>query len=167
MLPVIEAASLRPTPSRIRETLFNWLMHDIRGATCLDAFAGSGALSVEALSRGATSIVLLEKDPHIYAQLTQNLKPFLQHGLSLIQDDAIHYLEKHTAQFDIVFLDPPFNSDLLSHCLQSLASRPILKSQGLVYIESASPVSLDPLHWICLHDKKAGQVYYGLYQKVI
>lgn len=164
-LPVLEHPSLRPTPNRIRETLFNWLMHDIQNAYCLDAFAGSGALGCEALSRGANSVVLLEKDLRLYVHLKKTLTSLEKKGLTLIHTDAIHYLETTSNQFDIVFLDPPFQSSLLPDCIHQLTTRPVLKPQGLLYVESAESLLLDEIRWQEIHYKKTGKVYYGLFQK--
>jgi len=157
---------LRPTPSRVRETLFNWLMHDIRGALCLDAFAGSGALGFEAFSRGALSVTLLEKDPHAFMALYQQATSFHSPKLTLKKIDASIFLKETNDAFDIVFLDPPFAKNYLPDCLEILAHYPVLKHQGLVYLESDYELNLDEALWQLIKLKKAGLVFYSLYQKI-
>ena len=109
-LPVMELDGLRPTTDRIRETLFNWLMNDIRGQRCLDAFAGSGALGWEALSRGAAQVVFLEQHSEIVAQLQQQCTLLdTQANCQIIQADSCHWLQQPPSRlFDVVFLDPPY-----------------------------------------------------------
>lgn len=165
-LPVLDVPALRPTPNRIRETVFNWLMHSIHDAICLDAFTGSGALGCEALSRGAKEVILIEKTPSLYTHLKKTLQIFENKGLTLLQDDAIHYLETTPKTFDIIFLDPPFHSSLLDACLHQLSTRTLLNPQGLIYIESDKPFTLAVTEWERVREKKAGQVYYGLFRKV-
>lgn len=155
---------LRPTPDRVRETLFNWLMNDIMGSRCLDAFAGSGALGFEALSRGAKEVCLLEVSSLVFEQLQASAKGFPHPGLRLKQVDARAYLQTAKESYDIVFLDPPFHEDYLSDCLRYLAQNLILIPGGMVYVESADELTvLDS--WIRLKGKKAGQVYYTLLEK--
>ncbi|MGL5741985.1 MAG: 16S rRNA (guanine(966)-N(2))-methyltransferase RsmD [Legionella sp.] len=156
---------LRPTPDRVRETLFNWLMHDIRDAHCLDAFAGSGALGLEAFSRGTERVVFLEQSPQAYANLKKIMTAFDSHKLKLIQTDALHYLQHQQETFDIIFLDPPFTQNYLPQCLCNLANNPILKPGGLVYLESENAIQLDEQQWKQLKRKQAGQVIYGLFEK--
>lgn len=157
-------ATLRPTPVRIRETLFNWLMHDIREATCLDAFAGSGALGFEAFSRGAAKVTLIEQDPSTYQNLKTTAHSFSTPALTVLQHNSLDYLKKTADSYDIIFLDPPFASDLVSLCVERLEQRTVLKPGGLLYIESAVTPVLNPVIWNCLQLKKAGQVFYGLYR---
>ena len=157
-------ASLRPTPARIRETLFNWLMHDIRKAACLDAFAGSGALGFEAFSRGAAQVTLIEQEPSAYQNLKNTAHAFSPQALTVLQKNTLNYLKKTGDSYDIIFLDPPFDSNLVFLCVQMLEQRPVLKPGGLLYIESAVAPVLNPVIWDCLQLKKAGQVFYGLYR---
>jgi 16S rRNA (guanine966-N2)-methyltransferase len=158
---------LRPTPDRVRETLFNWLMHDIHGATCLDAFAGSGALGFEACSRGAANVVLLEHHPKAYQTLKTNAEQFKTNNLSVFQHDCFEFLNQTPQVFDIIFLDPPFKAELIESMLTLLQQKSCLKSEGLLYIESNSQPTkkIDPLYWTVLKEKKAGLVYYALIQK--
>ncbi|KTD12986.1 16S rRNA (guanine(966)-N(2))-methyltransferase RsmD [Legionella jamestowniensis] len=160
-----ESEGLRPTPDRVKETLFNWLMHDIQGARCLDAFAGSGALGFEAYSRGASRVVLVESSPNACANLKKIASSFNSPILSVVQCDAFAYFAKSTEHFDIIFLDPPFAKDYLSECLRILAHADLLVSGGLVYLESPDKISPDTTYWTEKKSKQAGQVIYGLYEK--
>lgn len=157
-----EVDGLRPTPDRVRETLFNWLMKNIQDARCLDAFAGSGALGLEAFSRGAQKVSFIEQAPAAHSQLQKNLRDFCSPNLTLFKMDACDFLAKTGEQFDIIFLDPPFAKNLLPSCLKLISERNILAPEGLVYIESGTEPVLDSTIWNILHLKKAGQVYYGL-----
>lgn len=157
---------MRPTPDRVRETLFNWLAPTIQGARCLDLFAGSGALGLEALSRGAGEVVFIERDRQVAEQLRQNLSK-LDDGnarFEVHQTDALAWLRQYpVSDFDIVMLDPPFQSDLLESVCEQLDSRDWLRTGGLIYLESASRQTLVlPPHWRLLRDKIAGQVAYRL-----
>jgi 16S rRNA (guanine966-N2)-methyltransferase len=158
-------AGLRPTPARVRETLFNWLMHSIRGAHCLDAFAGSGALGFEAFSRGAAHVTLLETSRPVFTQLSRVAQQFASTALSVKHTDALLFLAQQKTSFDIIFFDPPFAllPSLPAECFSQLAG--CLKPQGLLYLESPHPIALDPLIWRVLKSKQAGQVHYALYQK--
>lgn len=156
---------LRPTPDRVRETLFNWLMNTIHDARCLDAFAGSGALGFEAYSRGASRVVLIEQAPKAYANLQKTVASFNSPKLSVMNKDACLYLQQSNEQFDLIFLDPPFSQNHLEDCINTLAKSPILKPGGLAYIESPKEISLNPETWEQVKLKKAGQVVYGLYRK--
>lgn len=158
---------LRPTPDRIKETLFNWLMHDIRDARCLDAFAGSGALGFEAFSRGAKRVVLVESSPKAYNNLKQIASSFNTNCLQVVQAKAEDYFQKTIECFDLVFLDPPFALKYLPQCLDTLAHSNLLVNGGLVYIESAEKPHLEPFVWQERKAKQAGNVYYGLYEKII
>lgn len=152
---------MRPTPNRVRETAFNWLAPYLYEATCLDLFAGSGALGIEALSRGAKSVVFVESNPKVAARLQENLNRFgIQNG-ELHQEDALNFLKRSKAQFDLVFLDPPFHQGWLNKILPDLKTR--LSPNGQIYIEfeSETPPLLPPgLTWA--KQKKAGEVGYGL-----
>lgn len=161
---------LRPTPDRVRETLFNWLMNDIRGANCLDAFAGSGALGLEAFSRGANQVILIEQSPVVYAHLKKTCQQFNTPQLTVIQDNSCHYMKQVIEQqhppFDIIFVDPPFRKpDLLAECLSYLANPKLLKPQGLLYLETPEEMVLDTTLWTPLKLKSAGQITYALYTR--
>jgi 16S rRNA (guanine966-N2)-methyltransferase len=156
---------LRPTSDRIRETLFNWLMHDIRDARCLDAFAGSGALGLEAFSRGAKRVVFLEQSPLAHANLQKNIRSFNNPALNLLKTDARHYLQNSKEQFDIIFLDPPFAQNYLPQCIADIVQQNLLVQGGLLYVESANVIEMNEQHWQELKQKKAGQVIYSLFIK--
>jgi len=157
---------LRPTPSRIRETLFNWLMNTIRGARCLDAFAGSGALGFEAWSRGASDVTLLEQSRVTSMHLKKQAAAFGSNMLHVIHMDAISYLQSKTAEFDIIFLDPPFGKpQLLLESIKCLENSLTLRPGGLLYTESSEALTLNPALWETLKFKKAGNVLYSLHQK--
>ncbi|STX52528.1 methyltransferase [Legionella busanensis] len=156
---------LRPTPDRVKETLFNWLMHDIHNARCIDAFAGSGALGFEAFSRGAAHVTLVETQADAFKNLHQIALSFKAPNLSVIHADARTFLQNIQEPVDIIFLDPPFASNYLAECLQIIAQGHCLSPKGLVYIESAKEIILDPSQWLERKSSKAGQVYYALYEK--
>ncbi len=156
---------LRPTPDRVRETLFNWLMNDIRDARCLDAFSGSGALGLEAFSRGASKVVFLEQSSEAHANLKKIIDQFKSPNLQVLKTDARTYLQQSPAQFDIIFLDPPFALNYIPQSLDDLAKNSILVKGGLVYVESASSIEVNEDEWQMIKLKQAGQVVYGLFQK--
>lgn len=159
--------ALRPTPDRIRETLFNWLSSVIIEADCLDAFAGSGALSFEAISRGARHVTLIEKCDETLNNIRQNTERFSveQALLTYRCEDTLAYLNQTTETFDIIFLDPPFQQHLLLPAIQLIAGRNLLRPNGYVYIESNEPLLPEnkPVEWVLYRAKKAGNVFYELY----
>ncbi|MCL5669117.1 MAG: 16S rRNA (guanine(966)-N(2))-methyltransferase RsmD, partial [Gammaproteobacteria bacterium] len=144
-----EIETLRPTPDRVRETLFNWLAPVITGAHCLDLYAGSGALGFEALSRGASGVVLVDSDARAVAQLREHARVLQASGAEIIQADALAYLAAPPLRaFDIVFLDPPFRQNLLAPACAALEKHGWLKSGGYVYLEAeADYVPQLPLSW--------------------
>lgn len=163
-LPVPAAAGLRPTPDRVRETLFNWLRPYLPGARCLDLFAGSGALCLEALSRGARAVVMVERAPNAVAALKRNVAVLGARGAEVVPLDAREFLLRPPVPFDIVFLDPPFASELVAGCARLLDERGWVKPGGLVYVEAPrtlTPLPLPPA-WELLKSKIAGQVGYHL-----
>jgi 16S rRNA (guanine(966)-N(2))-methyltransferase RsmD len=124
---------LRPTPDRVRETLFNWLGQDLTGKICLDLFAGSGALGFEAASRGAQRVVLVESDAAAYRKLAENAALLGADKIEMKAADALEFLRSDRGVYDVVFLDPPFRSDMLPAVLALLPSR--LASRAMVHIE--------------------------------
>ena len=164
-LPVPDMEGLRPTPDRVRETLFNWLMHDIRDAHCLDAFAGSGALGFEAFSRGAAHVTLLEKDPKAYQNLIKQATAFQSLKLVIKNTDACGFLKQKHTPFNIIFLDPPFANNYLPACLDALTKSDLLAPNGLIYLEAPQEIDVDQNHWQCIKVKKAGQIVFGLYKR--
>lgn len=158
-----EAEGLRPTGDRIRETLFNWLAPTIEGARCLDLFAGSGALGLEALSRGAELCDFVELNRDSAREIRQHLQTLRCESGRVFDTPAGDFLRNSDARFDIVFLDPPFKRGLLSEVLPLLGQR--LKPDSLVYLEHAADEFIDlPKGWVARKHKTAGQVCYGLYQ---
>jgi len=167
-LPVINKEGLRPTTDRTKETLFNWLMHDIRDANCLDCFSGSGSLAFEALSRFANHALLLERDKTVSQQLQENLTALHIDNAQVIQTDSISYLQQTANQtFDVVFVDPPFNQNLVTPCCEALEKNGYLTDNALIYVEiesKATQVTL-PANWKLLKEKSTGQVSYSLYTR--
>ena len=161
-IPFLNSEGLRPTPDRVRETVFNWLMHDIRNARCLDAFAGSGAMGFEAFSRGASEVCLIEQIPTVFANLQSVILEFNSPHLTAINGDAVGFIRNTKLSFDIIFLDPPFKSNLLLTCLNEISQSTVLNPGGLVYIESSGDIDVPQSAWETLKHKKAGQVFYGL-----
>lgn len=163
-LPFPDQPGLRPTPDRVRETLFNWLAPIIDGARCLDAFAGSGALGFEAVSRGAGEVVLLERSSPVARQLEANARTLGVTEMRIQQTDTLQWLAGAGQPFDIVFLDPPFADDLLAPAIARLAGNGWLAAGAHVYLETARDNGFPPLpeHWELIRDKTAGQVRYGL-----
>ncbi len=150
---------MRPTPDRVRETLFNWLGQDMVGRRCLDLFAGSGALGMEAASRGAASVVMVEKNRAVFRVLQENIKKLALPNIALRNEDGLEFATRCREQFDVIFLDPPFQSDYLPKLLPLLA--PQLAEDGLLYIESGSLFEPAP-PWQVVKRGKAGAVHYQL-----
>lgn len=161
-----DVQQLRPTPDRVRVTLFNWLMPLISGARCLDVFAGSGVLGMEALSRGAASAVLVEQEPAIATNLREQLKLLNATQAHVVVSDALTYLRHCSEQFDIVFLDPPYNSELLLPACELLEQRGLLRPDARIYLETrdAAVLAQLPGNWRVLRSKRAGQVSFHLLQ---
>lgn len=157
---------LRPTPNRLRETLFNWLQFDIVGARCLDLYAGSGVLGLEALSRGAASATLVESQTSACLALRDNVRK-LGAAAEVAQSDAMHYLNKTATPYDLVFLDPPFGQNLLAACCQMLEERGWLATTAIIYLEAERTLLLQgmPANWRPLRSKTAGAVTCYLYQR--
>ncbi len=158
-----DVPGLRPTPDRVRETLFNWLGQDLAGRRCLDAFAGSGALGLEAASRGAVRVLLLERDPRVLAALRGNARELGLGGVEVLGVDALAYLAGTGETFDVIFLDPPFGAGLLDQALPHARTR--LRPGGRIYIESPRPPApevLEPLGLRVLRQGKAGLSHFCL-----
>lgn len=166
-LPVIESAGLRPTPSRVRETLFNWLGQDLTGRRCLDAFAGSGALGFEAASRHAALVVLLERDRFLASALRQCRDRLQATAVRVENVEALAWMKASTpASFDLIFLDPPFGAGLTLPALERAAR--LLAPGGLVYLESGQPIDAELLAgvgWSAMRLARAGQVHYALLER--
>ncbi|VTU09086.1 putative methylase [Actinobacillus indolicus] len=161
-LPVLNAEGLRPTTDRVKETLFNWLMMDIAGSRCLDCFAGSGSLGIEALSRQAQAVVFLEKFVDAANQLKKNLVSLKAENGRVIQTDTLQFLAQKNSEapFDLVFVDPPFHQGFVPQVLTALEQNGWLAKNALIYVETEknhSPLAL-PEHWLVIKEKTAGQV---------
>ena len=153
---------LRPTTDRVRETLFNWLGQTLEGKTCLDLFGGSGALGFEAHSRGARGVTMIERHPKVFTALRENAAKLQATRMTLVQDDALAWLGRTRDVYDVIFLDPPFQSGLLEKLLPLLSTH--LSAEGVAYIESGTPL-IAPDGMQLIRDSRAGQVYFGLVQK--
>jgi 16S rRNA (guanine966-N2)-methyltransferase len=159
------SAAIRPTPDRVRETLFNWLGTRTAGARVLDLFAGSGALGLEALSRGASHVTFVEQDEAAVRALRARLAEWQAGDASVERADALRYLTGEARPFDLLFLDPPFGSELLSEAARRLEERGWLRSGAFIYVECAARAGLPPLPapWRLLKAKQAGEVGYHLF----
>jgi 16S rRNA (guanine966-N2)-methyltransferase len=163
-LRFVQVDGLRPTPDRVRETLFNWLQSIIPGARCLDLFAGSGALGFEALSRGAAQVVWIERHALAVGHLVENLSVLGATGGSVVRADVLAWLRGPARPFDVVFVDPPFDRKLLAPVCSALEKEGWLKPGAYVYLESeAGSCQLAlPDNWEIVRHKRAGQVDYRL-----
>jgi 16S rRNA (guanine966-N2)-methyltransferase len=161
-LSLPQASALRPTPDRVRETLFNWLGQDLTGLTTLDPFAGSGALSLEALSRGASHAVAVDRDPKLVRALEANATKLGSQALEIHCADALTFLARDTRAYDVVFLDPPFAADLWSWLLPAAAAR--LAPAGKLYVEAPVPIAV-PEGLALWRRDKAGRVHYHLLRR--
>jgi len=164
-----ELKGLRPTSGKIRETLFNWLKFDIHNKTVLDPFAGSGALSLEAISRGAKEVYLIEIDRKIFEKLKSNFNFLDREQYTIMNEDAMIHLDKPSKKsFDLVFLDPPFAKNLLLKTIEKLTNNNYINSQSQIYIESEYKLTEEYLKTIINYNfkinkqKKSGNVHYCL-----
>lgn len=157
---------LRPTTDRVKETVFNWLSHEVPGAQVLDLFAGSGALGFEALSRDADRVVFVELDKQAQAYLKQNVA-LLNETAEVLAGDALSFLNGHQGKaFDLIFIDPPFRKELAQQVIDTIVSTRACAERGLIYLETEQELnSLNiPNHWSELKSKTAGQVSYRLFR---
>lgn len=162
------AEGLRPTPNRVRETLFNWLRDDIEGATILDLYAGSGALGFEAASRGAAKVTQVEANTNVFAALEQNRELLKATVIKTVRADVLHYLSSQTKlAHDLVFLDPPFRHDLIVPTCLALETLGWLKPRAKMYFEAEHGAKLEgiPGNWQLLRKGTAGEVNYHLFQR--
>jgi 16S rRNA (guanine966-N2)-methyltransferase len=159
-------AGLRPTPDRVRETLFNWLGASVGGARCLDLFAGSGALGLEAASRGAAAVVLVDGDALVVRMLHDQVRALNAPHVRIVQAEAMHYLQGPAEPFDVVFLDPPFGQGLLPVCVRELDARGWLAPSAWVYLEAERGLQLPlPGRWAVHRSKAAGRLGYHLVRR--
>jgi 16S rRNA (guanine966-N2)-methyltransferase len=163
-LPVADRPGLRPTPDRVRETLFNWLGQELTGWRCLDAFAGSGALGFEAASRGASEVVLIESDAGVAASLRQSQQRLAASALRVVVADALAWMAgAPAASFDLVFIDPPYADRLAAPALKAAAR--LLVEDGFVYLESRQPCLAWPDGLSMHRQARAGAVHFHLLQR--
>ncbi|MDZ4097784.1 MAG: 16S rRNA (guanine(966)-N(2))-methyltransferase RsmD [Methylophilaceae bacterium] len=154
-----DAPDLRPTPDRVRQTVFNWLGQDMHGQHCLDLFAGTGAMGFEALSHGAKSLVLIEKSAAAYRALRENQQALKAEHVTVFNMDAQSFLLQNQQVFNVIFVDPPYNQGWLDKILPTL--KPHLAPGGVVYVE-AEYALLDIPQWQVIKHGKAGNVFYHL-----
>ena len=159
-LDVLDADGLRPTLDRIRETLFNWLMHDIYGANCLDLFAGSGALGLEALSREAKFTQFVERESRNAAQISKHFKTLNCENAQVYAGDAAHWMQQHAnQQFDVVFIDPPFSANVWQETFEQLDSSQLLANNAKIYVEAPKDAKFTiPDAWHVHRDKTFGTI---------
>lgn len=163
-LPVAVPGRLRPTPDRVRETVFNWLRDDIEGARCLDLFAGTGALGFEAASRGAASVVMVERDRSLAAALGSAVRVLGAGNVEVVRADALAWMPPPESRFDIVFLDPPYAGPAPEAALARLDRLDALAARCLVYLETnRDPAAIElPPGWRFVRARRAGRVRYHL-----
>ena len=165
-LAFLDVEDLRPTPDRVRETVFNWLQPIVGGSRCLDLFAGSGALGFEAASRGADSVTMVELNHQAAKQIQANGQLLAADNCRVENKTAQQFLSHNSNQYDIVFIDPPYQADLWAELAAQLVSTDCLAKNAQIYIECPSKGELPvlPSHWQLIKDKKAGEVRYCLFQ---
>ena len=161
-LAVADHRRLRPTPDRVRETLFNWLGQDLTARVCLDLFAGSGALGFEAASRGARRVVMVEQDAAVHRALAASREALTAAAVELVRADALEFLRGDRSRYDVIFLDPPFTARYWPRLLPLLPGH--MSPGALVYCESAERPGL-PAGWEIWKQGRAGQVRYQLLKR--
>lgn len=165
-LPVLDSPGLRPTPDRVRETLFNWLGQQLYGQHVLDLFAGTGALGIEALSRGAANVDFVERDPRVAAQLSTNLASLNITASAVHINDVQAYLTRPTTPYALVFLDPPFHQQLAAPCCAALECGGWLSDQAMIYLETETSQPPEvPANWQLHRETQAGESTARLYQR--
>lgn len=158
-----EAEGLRPTPDRVRETLFNWLGQDLDGLNCLDLFAGSGALGFEAASRGAASVTMVESAPAVARALADNVRLLDAGGIvEVLRQDAVKFVSSTDRRFDVVFLDPPYRRGWIDKLCPLLPR--LLHADSLLYAEAETPLAACG-EWKTVKQGQAGQVYFHLMRR--
>jgi 16S rRNA (guanine(966)-N(2))-methyltransferase RsmD len=163
-LPVLDKPGLRPTPDRVRETLFNWLGQDLSGWRCLDAFAGSGALGFEAASRGAAEVLLLERDAQLVRSLRDSQSRLQATTVRAEAADAMAWMARGPASsFELVLLDPPFDAELGETAVAAAA--PLVTDGGFIYLEAAEPLATVPPGFELWRQGRAGQVHFHLLRR--
>jgi 16S rRNA (guanine966-N2)-methyltransferase len=168
-LKVPVGTKARPTPDRVRETLFNWLSSIINGAWCLDAFAGTGVLGFEALSRGAARAVMVDQSPLTVELLCRQAETFKTQEAEIYRARVPDGLKKPEKLFDVVFLDPPYQENILLPTCFYLEEQGVLANKSYIYLETGNPLNQNDLpdHWQLIKSKKAGQVAYHLAMRLL
>ncbi|MBL80028.1 MAG: 16S rRNA (guanine(966)-N(2))-methyltransferase RsmD [Nitrosomonadaceae bacterium] len=151
--------ALRPTPNRVRETVFNWLGQDMSGKVCLDLFAGSGAMGIEAASRGSEHVVMVESNRKVYGSLQSSLQKLRANQVELVMMDALKFITFNQLFFDVIFLDPPYQLRLLHKMLNLLSSH--VTQDSLIYLEAGNSFKPNK-DWLVWRSSQAGQVHYQL-----
>ncbi|MDH3343572.1 MAG: 16S rRNA (guanine(966)-N(2))-methyltransferase RsmD [Gammaproteobacteria bacterium] len=166
-LGFLDREGLRPTTDRVRETVFNWLQVDLPGSRCLDLFAGSGALGLEAASRGASKVVLVDKDIETVDMLKKNIDLLSARQSAAVCSDAISFLQSCDFMFDVVFLDPPYRLDVIAQCCELLENKQCLSDHAKIVIECDTSKEIKglPDNWQCQKRKTAGQAAYHLFTR--
>lgn len=159
LLSFPDVPGLRPTPDRVRQTVFNWLGQELHGLTCLDLFSGTGVMGFEALSRSAKQVVMVEKSIPAYSSLIENKKLLGADAAQILNMDAVQFLAQNQLNFDVIFLDPPYNQGWLPKLLPQLQQH--LAAEGLLYVEAEFSVK-DEDDWQVLKHGKAGNVHFHL-----
>ena len=164
LLKFPDVDGLRPTPERVRITVFNWLGQDLTGKTCLDLFAGTGAFGFEALSRKAKSVTMVENSRLAYSALLQNQTMLKAENCQIWNQDALLFLASNTQKFDVIFCDPPYNKGWMDKLLPILNQH--LSQDGMLYVEAEFEIKMDST-WQVIKQNKAGNVYYHLLTKAL
>ena len=159
LLKFPDVDGLRPTPDRVRQTVFNWLGQELHGLSCLDLFAGTGVMGFEALSRGAKQVVLIEKSRPAYQSLVDNKTALNATNAQVLNLDALQFLKQNQQVFDVIFVDPPYNQGLLDQALPLVKTA--LSENGLIYVEAEFALA-DSADWEVYRAGKAGNVFYHL-----
>ncbi len=159
LLKFPDVEGLRPTPERVRITVFNWLGQDLTGKTCLDLFAGTGAFGFEALSRNAKNVVMIESSRLAYQSLIQNQQLLKAENCQIIAQDALQFLAHNTQKFDVIFCDPPYNKGWLTKLLPILNQ--YVNENGVIYAEAEFEIKSDE-NWQVIKQNKTGNVFYHL-----
>ncbi|MDR2881425.1 MAG: 16S rRNA (guanine(966)-N(2))-methyltransferase RsmD [Azoarcus sp.] len=162
LVDVADIPGLRPTPDRVRETLFNWLGQTLDGLACLDLFAGSGILGFEAASRGAASVTLVEQDSRAHAALRRNAEKLAATQIEIVRGDALEFLASTTRQFNVAFVDPPYRQKLLEQIMPLLGR--VIPPGNLAYAEAEAPLD-PPAGWRISRQSRAGQVHFYLLER--
>ena len=162
-----DVTGLRPTPDRVRETLFNWLQGEVEGARCLDLYAGSGVLGFEAASRGASRVVAVDSHPKVCDALRQNCAALDARQIEIVRSEVRRFLSGSGRAFEIVFMDPPFRHGFLNRSCDLLGSHGWLADRAWIYLEAEAELALDalPSDWSVVRSKHAGEVGYHLCQR--